>query len=447
MRSISLMALLLAAFFAACSGGEQDVTQTSGGPSASGTPEDSSSSSSAEQFNPSPRSLPTRPVEFTVALPEGTSAPVRVRVIGLHAFETVREVQLRPVDSTTWTATLDLEEGALIRYRYERTDERDLESLVNLAEAQHADLDISWRLLAVTDDLSEVHDTVAMWADQRHAGRSGTLTGILTESGDGAPLHNVEVSVGGMHTATGIHGEFVLPELAPGQHTLTMHRADGSVFARSMPVTVTADAETTIEIELTAAAPVQVTFRVAMPADSPDGAHASLFGTAQQLGGWFYQAPNQNESLTQPVVGPAQGEVAYSVELFEGQHVLYRYNLGMVSVNGERSTTGEVFRQFVVSARETQRRDLIETWRLGSATFTTVRVQVPDNTPAGPPPSSSWGPHTRSRRETTEAISSHSSAGRETSGTSATGTAASCTTPNRRLAPSFWATPIPWLST
>ena len=392
MRAISILLLTLAALLAACSGSDSETTEDPDSSSASAASQANSGGDSVAQFEPSSQTLPTRPVEFTVQLPQDTVAPVRLRVLGLHTFDTVRDVELTFDHSNTWSATVDLEQGALIRYRYERADEDTLEAFTTRVEAQHNDLEMTWRLLAVTDDLSEVRDTVAMWADQRAPRATGTITGIVTTATGGTPLHNVEVSAGGFHSATGIEGEFALRELTPGDHMLTLHRADGSVFARSIPITVTAGAETSVEPVIEEAAPVEVTFHIAMPADRPDGAHASLFGTAQQLGGWFGQAPNQIESLTQPVLGPADGEVTYTARLFEGQHVLYRYNLGMVGVNGERSQSGVVLRQFIVSAAEPERRDVIEAWRLDGLVFTTVHVSVPDNTPEGPPPLVAMGP-------------------------------------------------------
>ncbi len=82
----------------------------------------------------------------------------------------------------------------------------------------------------------------------------GVVRGRVTEAGSGRPLADAQVSVvgGTLATLTNADGNFVLPRVPAGTHTIRVRRI--GVAAVDRPVTVTAGAETRLDVSVQAAA-------------------------------------------------------------------------------------------------------------------------------------------------------------------------------------------------
>ena len=352
-----------------------------------------------------PYALPTREVPFTVALPAGTEGPVWVRVFGVGQWDFARSVELTPTGDGDWTASVPLEEGALVRYAYDRADLADFESLLARREAPAISHDTIWRIVHVAPELSAVRDTVAMWADARAPVPAGSVSGLVTDTLTGLSVMDAEVAIGGMHTATDFDGRYRLEGVAAGEQRVTVHRASGDYLSASQAVMVEVGATVEVPVRITPARPLTVQIQALLPDDVPAAAAIKIYGNAWQTGGHFYQAPGQPEGLLLPVATPVRGQererVMLSLDLYEGQPVTYRYTLASPSHGSEVRLEGEQTpRSFVARRSKRVRVDEIEGFRPFDAVEVVLRVRVPANTPGDVPVQFSMGPSHWLNRDT-----------------------------------------------
>ena len=352
-----------------------------------------------------PYALPTREVPFTVALPAGTEGPVWVRVFGVGQWDFARSVELTPTGDGDWTASVPLEEGALVRYAYDRADLADFESLLARREAPAISHDTIWRIVHVAPELSAVRDTVAMWADARAPVPAGSVSGLVTDTLTGLSVMDAEVAIGGMHTATDFDGRYRLEGVAAGEQRVTVHRASGDYLSASQAVMVEVGATVEVPVRITPARPLTVQIQALLPDDVPAAAAIKIYGNAWQTGGHFYQAPGQPEGLLLPVATPVRGQererVMLSLDLYEGQPVTYRYTFASPSHGSEVRLEGEQTpRSFVARRSKRVRVDEIEGFRPFDAVEVVLRVRVPANTPGDVPVQFSMGPSHWLNRDT-----------------------------------------------
>ena len=386
--------LALVVLAAACGGSDDPVTPTPT-PAPFGVPiPDPTATATADApavAQVSPYSLPTRDIEFSVQLPAGTAGPVSVRVFGAGPWEFARSVELTE-DGDRWTGAVPLEEGALVRYVYDRGSLDDFASLTTRRETPAPGREATWRIIHVAPDLTSISDTVAMWADQPASITGGIVTGVVTDLLSGEPVMDAEVSVGGVHTATDFDGRYRLEAIAPGDQLVTVHRATGDYHAVSQPVTVEPGAEVGGDFQLQPARPLTVQIQAILPEDMPAGAVVKLYGDVWQAGAHFYTAPSQPEGLRLPVARTVRGRegerVQIGLDLHEGQAVTYRYTLAGPGLSSEQRLDGDTTaRSFIASRSDRARVDEIEAFRPAGQTEVVLRASVPANTPgrrAGP---------------------------------------------------------------
>src|SRR5690606_8705931 len=119
-------------------------------------------------------------------------------------------------------------------------------------------LRIENRLLLVTSDTRQVSDVIHTWNDHRDDGvPTGTLTGRVTDAATGEPVMDVDVSAGGVHTATDFRGEFRIAGLPAGSQRVTVHTVDGRFRADSRSVDLEPGMEAVADFSLVRAAPVR----------------------------------------------------------------------------------------------------------------------------------------------------------------------------------------------
>ena len=393
--SVATLALTLVA--AACSSGESPTTDATGTVVSILPTGTAIASATPDGSFVVAYSLRTREVSFVVDLPEGSEGPLFVRIFGASQWEIARSGELTRSADGSWTGSVALEEGALVRYVYDRADIDDFESLVARREAPTMGLETVWRLVNVSPELVEVHDTVASWADDRLAAGTGSVSGVVMDETTGLPVVDAEVAIAGMHTATDFEGGYRFEAVAVGEHHVTVHRAKGDYYAASKDVTVRAGSDSAVVFEATPARAVTVQIQALLPEDLPDGATLKVYGTTWQTGGHFYTAPDQPEGLRLPIARPVRGRegerVQISLDLYEGQSVTYRYTLAGVALSSEVRLDGEqTARSFIASRATRTRVDEIESFRNPDSIEVVLRVDVPDNTPAGVPIQFLMGP-------------------------------------------------------
>jgi hypothetical protein len=339
--------------------------------------------------------LKSHAVRFEVSVPDGTVGPVWLRVIGLNEYDVVDAVPVERVASGRWSATVDVVEGALLRYRYDRAAPDDFAALTTTREFNGGAFPLIWRLALVEADTETIHDTVASWTDGRLPVARGRISGSVLDADGGEPLSDIEVSVDGLNVATGGLGTFSL-DVAPGLHHVVVYEASGAYHPAQVEVEVDAGETASLPvIQLAPAAPVEVTFDVTLPERMPDGAQASIYGSTFQMGGWPYLVPNNAEATVAPELRRVdERHATITLTLHAGQYVTYRYHLGLAGMNDEwtADASGAPLRVIVVPSSATMVRDTVAAWAPEGLVMTTVQVEVPGNTPADIPLQIAYGP-------------------------------------------------------
>ena len=336
-----------------------------------------------------PITLPEREVSFRVRVPDNTPPddPVYLRVLTFGDWSWSKSVRLEPGEGGVLTGVILLEEGALVRYVYDRWDEQEWgEPFKNTREAHGDAVRIENRYLLVTDDLLAVEDTVETWNDLRSRAPTGVLTGLVVDAVTGQPLMDTNVSVAGIHTATDYDGEFTIDGLASAAQRIVTYRTTGDYRPASFNVEVPPSGTAHVAMALSAAQPVNVTFDIDLPQSTPPDATVQLVGSVHQTGAQLgdQNVPHIAADFALPTLRRVASDRAVgTVSLHAGTYLQYYYSIGSSSWGREGTEGGtERYRSLVVDGAKSAytRRDRVETWRQPGAVRVTLQVTTPANT-------------------------------------------------------------------
>ncbi|HVV84249.1 MAG TPA: hypothetical protein VHE35_14350, partial [Kofleriaceae bacterium] len=349
-----------------------------------------------------PPPLATRTVPVRVRVPDGTPGAVWLDLLRFEDYWTDARVALADTGGGVWTGTVDLQDGALVRYVYDRWD--GVEPLADAKDRYEASGDetrIDNRFALVGPGLA-LDDVVETWQDRRDLRAPlGDLAGVVLDAATGAPLVDAEVSAGGLHTATDVDGRFRLGAIAAGPQRVVVQGTLGEYVPAQVPVTVAATAGaaaggaagTEVVVETTAAEPVDVTFDAALPADTPADAEVRLIGNVYQAGArTFSTFPFHPDPLRAPVADRSTpGHARVTLALHAGTYVEYDWTIGG---DGPGREARDQRRSFVVEAGadHEDRTDRVDAWVPDGAHLITWRLTTPPDTTAGAPIAIEMGP-------------------------------------------------------
>ena len=250
----------------------------------------------------------------------------------------------------------------------------------------------------MTSALEAVQDTVETWNDFRTPSPTGAIAGIVVDAATGGPIMDANVSAAGIHAASDYDGRFTIEGVVAGTQRVTVHRDLGDYRPAAASVEVAEGDEAYARIALEAASPVEVTFDVALPEDTPTDAQIRLVGSVFQAGARPGVSPNMpimGTDLLLPKLDRVAGNHATgTLELHRGTYVQYFYSIGSSGNGQEFEDDGQsVFRSFVVGSSPQVRHDRVATWRAWEASVrVTLRLTVPSNTTPGVPVAFNAGP-------------------------------------------------------
>lgn len=334
--------------------------------------------------------LPTRPVNFSVRVP-GNTPPGEDVYVMLHAADVqsrTHHILLQQAGPGVYSGVIELPEGAMVRYAYDRWDGEGCCATHNITrETLFTGQYIGYRLLIAGSDLQAVTDTVPQWNDLQHDFTETEITGRITDAETGEPLMDVEVTVAGVHVASRYDGTFTVPGIVPGTHRLVAYTVKGDYSAVQQEFEVGNNGLSGLEIKMQKAEMVPVEFSVSLPTNTPADAGVFIAGNLWQLGA-RPSYPTNEPAVPSGVSMPEMvrdGDMArYRVELPVGAYVEYFYTLGS-DVSAEGASHNRMFRSFIVDAGENTRNDSVEYWGNDGWPLVTLRVTVPSNTPDGVP--------------------------------------------------------------
>jgi len=207
---------------------------------------------------PTATPMPMAQVTFIAVLPEplapGESLELAIldEVTGLAL--NVSSYPMQPRDPQTYAASLPIPLHSIVKYRYVRRTN------VQLQEDTGTDVAVRYRLFQVNGP-GETRDIVASWIDKTYAGATGSIEGEVYAE-NGGPLPNILVTAGGVQTITDSAGRFDLEGLPPGTHNLVSYALDGTYQAFQQGASVLENLNTPVKLFLKSAALVNVTFNI-----------------------------------------------------------------------------------------------------------------------------------------------------------------------------------------
>ncbi len=341
---------------------------------------------------PTPNEVPSGPtatpapmaqVTFIAVLPEplapGEMLALAIldEVTGLALNAAMYPMQ--PHDPQTYTVSLPFSLNSIIKYRYVRRTN------VQLQEDSGTDVAIRYRLFQVNGP-GETRDLIASWIDKTFSGPTGSIEGeVYAESGD--PLPNIMVSAGGVQTITDSAGRFDLEGLPAGTHNLVAYALDGTYQTFQQGASVLENLNTPVKLYLKAAPLVNVTFNISVPSNTLPGAPVRMAGNLFQLGNTFADLRGGLSAVADrmPIMSAMpDGQYSLSLRLPAGADTRYKYTLGDGFWNAEHKQSSEfVVRQLIVPQEDTVINERVETWQAGSSAPILFEADVPANTPVG----------------------------------------------------------------
>ncbi len=130
-----------------------------------------------------------------------------------------------PGERKTYSVSLPVTMGTVIKYRYERQTSEGRVS-EHLSDGQQ----VRYRMYAAAGP-GTVMDIVSRWTDTPYQGPSGRITGKAVDAATGDPLPNILVTAGGGQVITSADGSFRIDGLPEGVHNLVAYSIDGALPA------------------------------------------------------------------------------------------------------------------------------------------------------------------------------------------------------------------------
>ena len=332
---------------------------------------------------PTPTPMPMAQITFIAVIPEplaaGESMAIAIldEVTGLALNSVLYPMD--PRDAQTYSASLPLPLNSIVKYRYVRRTN------VQLQEDSGTDVAIRYRLYQVNGP-GETRDIVASWIDRTFSGKTGSFQGEVYAEG-GGPLVNIMVTAGGVQTITDSQGRFDLEALPPGTQNLVAYALDGTYQTFQQGAVVLENLNTPVKLFLKPAPLVNVTFNITVPSNTLPGAPVRLGGNLFQLGNTFADLRGGISAVADrmPIMTALpDGRYTVTLRLPSGADIRYKYTLGDGFWNAEHTSNAAfVVRQFNVPATDTVINDSVETWQAGSSAPILFEADVPANTPVG----------------------------------------------------------------
>ncbi|MCE5208117.1 MAG: hypothetical protein LLG42_07375 [Chloroflexi bacterium] len=328
-------------------------------------------------------------MEFIVHIPENSPSGDTINLV-LLPFWDWAELQRIPMVSNgdgTWKASVELDEGSMIRYVYDRGIEEGAEQKAT-REKFSGDTPIQYRYLYVSTETSSSEDTVAQWNDSPNTPLTGTISGMITDSVTNEPVMDAIVSIGGVHLASNYDGSFSLQDVPTGMQRVTVLTRLGNYKYSSEVVQVNQNETSDVEFAVEPAQKAAVTFIVETPDDTPTNAVVRLVGNVYQMGS--YPSPELNEGFSR--WSPSRqvfmnkitdNQFSATVDLYEGSYIQYVYTLNTPFLGDEKSPVMyPMTRSFIVEKADTTRNEKVASWKEQDQVKVTFNVTVPVNTPS-----------------------------------------------------------------
>jgi hypothetical protein len=340
---------------------------------------------------PTATPTPTRTVRFSVRVPATPGGdPVYLLLRPFTDWAWDDHIRLTEGPGGVWTGEASLPEGALVYYLYDHWASEEFAEFTARREAHGERVEVSARLLHVSEGLTSVDDVVERWVDARESALpTGSVSGVVVDAVSGKPLPDTNVTLAGLHIATDHAGRFTFRDVAAGNQRISAHR-DLHEYRIATTVAQVPEGGTAmgVRIAMEPAPVVDVTFTVALPQDTPADAEVRMNGSTFATGARSY-FPNQPLSGQgeEPVVleRDGAGHASVTLPLRAGMPLAYYYTIGGVGSGREQDAQDRQHnRRVVVGSGPTQRvEDAVDRWFPSFVGVVELRITVPPGTTPG----------------------------------------------------------------
>jgi hypothetical protein len=280
-------------------------------------------------------------VTFNVLLPE-TSPDNEAAVFTMLddvtglAFNPQHMAMDRSGDSS-YSITVSVPTGTLVKYRYARQSGAGM-----IDEIDASGQPIGFRAFLVDGPGHVAHDLIASWADLPTVRETGQVSGTVSESGSGAPLANIVVTVAGKQARTDDSGHFAIQGLPEGLQNIVVYAEDGTHLPFQQGALVAANSDTPANVQMLPNLMAEVFFIFAPPEDHTAGVPIYIVGNM----GLLVNKPN--------LASLPDGRYGITLQVPTGVDVRYKYTLGDAFWNPEHDAEGGfLVRQLIVQAGTT----------------------------------------------------------------------------------------------
>jgi hypothetical protein len=346
----------------------------------SNLPEDASNNIIIDKTEQYQQELTFTEVEFILEIPK----PIQNEIV-FEQVDDITGIEINPtryvmekLDDNHYKLMLPVRVPSLIKYRFYKNNG------LPIYESNAVNQVIEYRT-AYINSPSSINNQLTNWKDEQYAYNYGRVSGQAINSQTNSPIPNALVAVGGVHSYTNSLGNFIIENLPPGKHNLTIISTDGEYQTFQQEAIVGEGLTTPASIGLAASKFVTVSFIVKPPEDNPDQAPLKILGNTYQLGNVFgniYNGTSIAPARAPRLSALPDGNYSITMSLPSGFDLRYKYSLGDGFWNAElNSENNFVVRQIIVPDKDTIIHDFIQSWKSNNSQSVEFVVNVPENTP------------------------------------------------------------------
>jgi len=289
------------------------------------------------------------------------------------------DMSLKDEVETTYYVRIPMPIDSVVKYRYVLNS-----SVINI-EKDLSGNDIRYRMVNI-DQPMVIEDTVAAWGNSPSLTGKGQISGYIVDATNNAPISSVLVTIAGLTTYTAVDGSFTINNVPIGEHMLVAYSPTGEYQVFQQKAIIADATQTPAVFTMQPVLFVNVTFNVSTPSNTIKGAPIRLLGNILQLGNTFSELDagcSVIASRAPAMTYHEDGSYSLTLSLPVGLDLRYKYSLGDGFWNAERKKNGSLrIRQLVVPDYDITVNDTISTWLVGDEQPLTIRVKIPETTPA-----------------------------------------------------------------
>ncbi len=334
----------------------------------------------AEEASAHPDVLASFLVTLPAKIPDSSQLSIEwVDPVNAHSLNPTYSL-MQKVDDTHYQLDAPAKKGSLLRYRYVLSEKNPV------IELSISGQPLVSRFFYITDH-SRIQDQVLGFSQTSTKIPTGSMEGLITESGSGKPLPGMIITTSGLSSISSMDGSFRLAGIPTGTQNITIFSPDQYHEPFQQQAVIDDGSITPVNLELVPRRMVNVTFIVNTPRTTPELAALRMFGNVSMLGDSHAELFGGTGRIQNraPVLTRQSENKYYSVlQLPAGSEIHYLYSIGDTFWNRETTTKG-IFsnRHIFIPDEDVVVEDTINSWNTMNFQPVTFQFAPPPGLPDG----------------------------------------------------------------